>query len=88
MKTRYILTVLAVSALAAAACTRDIEPAPEADSVTFEAIIGQPGTKMHFAGDHGTYTEVRWEDGDRIWVRSDTQPAWEKGDCFTTSASE
>lgn len=88
MKTRYILTVLAVSALAAAACTRDIEPAPEADSVTFEATIGQPGTKMHFAGDHGTYTEVRWEDGDRIWVRSDTQPAWEKGDCFTTSASD
>ena len=88
MKTRYILSILTVAALLAPCCTKDIDPAAGDELVTFEATIGEPGTKIHFTGDYGTYTEARWEDGDRIWVRSDTQPAWERGDCFTTSASD
>ena len=88
MKTRYIITVLLVSAVAAIACTKDIDSVAGENLVTLEATIGEPGTKIHFTGDYGTYTETRWEAGDCIWVRSDTQPAWEMGDCFRTSASD
>lgn len=88
MKTRYFITVLLVSAVAAIACTKDAEPLAGEDLVTLEATIGEPGTKIHFTGDYGTYTEARWEAGDCIWVRSDTQPYWESGDCFKTSTSD
>ena len=86
MKTRYILPLLLIAA-AAVSCNKDI-PAEEASSgelVELTASIGAPATKIHFAGDMGTYTDTRWEDNDQLWVRSDTQPYWERGDCFTAS---
>ena len=75
----------------AASCT--IEPkSPEeelsGDIVTLEATIGTPETRIHFTGDKDTYTATAWEADDCIWVRSDTQPYWEGGDCFKTSSND
>ena len=90
MKTKYLLSIIAVAA-AVVACNNEkplIEVTDAGDVVTLTASIGTPVTKIHFNGDKDTYTETRWEDGDCIWVRSDTQAAWERGDCFKTSASQ
>lgn len=90
MKTRYLIPALLLAALSAVSCDKE-QGAPvidvvTGDTVTLNATIGLPDTKLHFSGDKGTYTETRWQAGDCIWVRSDTQPHWEKGDCFRTSA--
>ena len=45
-------------------------------------------TRIAFAGEADGKTKVAWAADDRLWVRSDTQPAWERGDCFTTSADK
>lgn len=90
MKTRTLFTILVVAA-AASACNIEkpvVESTDAGEVVTLNATIGTPGTKIHFAQDMDTYTETRWEDGDCIWVRSDTQPEWERGDCFKTSADK
>ena len=90
MKTRYLIPALLLAALSAVSCDKEQgEPVIDVvtgDTVTLNATIGLPDTKLHFSGDKGTYTETRWQAGDCIWVRSDTQPHWEKGDCFRTSA--
>ena len=75
MKTRYIIPLMLL-AFAALSCNKDI-PAEETISgelVELTASIGSPATKIHFAGDMGAYTDTRWQDGDQLWVRSDTQP--------------
>ncbi|MBP5721097.1 MAG: hypothetical protein J6W82_08555 [Bacteroidales bacterium] len=91
MKTRFTLsTMLSVAALLTA-CNVEVEiPSEEisGELVTLEATIGEPGTKIHFAADRDTYTETRWEADDCIWVRSDTKPLWETGDCFRTTAAD
>ena len=89
MKTRYFFILLAVAA-AVSACNIEkpvIEETVTGEVVTLTATIGEPGTRIHFAQDKDTYTETRWEADDCIWVRSDTQPQWERGDCFKTSAN-
>ena len=85
MKTRYFIPLLL--ALAAVSCNKEkaIEENTSGELVELTASIGTPATKIHFAGDMGAYTDTRWEDGDQLWVRSDTQPYWERGDCFTHS---
>ena len=90
MKTKYIFSIIAIT-VAVAACNTEkpvIEVTEAGEYVALTASIGTPGTKIHFTGDKDTYTETRWQDGDCIWVRSDTQPAWERGDCFKTSAAQ
>lgn len=90
MKTKYILSIIAVAA-AVVACNEEkpfIDIADAGDAVTLTASIGTPATRIHFNGDKDTYTETRWQEGDCIWVRSDTQPAWERGDCFKTSEAQ
>lgn len=90
MKTRVLISILTVAA-AFVACNKET-PAPQeqvsGELVTLTASVGEPATKIHFAQDMGTYTDTRWEENDCIWVRSDTQPAWERGDCFVTGASQ
>ena len=91
MKNKYIIPFLMCFAALAASCT--IEPkSPEeelsGEVVTLEATIGTPETRIHFEGDKGTYTATAWEADDCIWVRSDTQPYWESGDCFKTSQGD
>lgn len=89
MKTRYLFILAVAAALTACNIEKpDVETADASEIVTLNATIGTPGTKIHFAKDNDTYTETRWEDGDCIWVRSDTQPEWERGDCFKTSAND
>ena len=88
MKTRYILFTACVLALTVFACTKDEEPAFTDELVTLEATIGEPGTRIHFTGDYGTFTGAEWEAGDCIWVHSNTQPVWERGDRFTTGAGD
>ena len=85
MKTRYFIPLLL--ALAAVSCNKEkaIEENTSGELVELTASIGTPATKIHFAGDMGAYTDTRWEDGDQLWVRSDTQPYWERGDCFTAT---
>ncbi len=89
MKTRYYLPILISVVAALSACNKEL-PAPSdevsGELITLEATIGEPGTRIHFTGDNGTYTETRWEKDDCIWVRSDTQPLWERGDCFKISS--
>ncbi len=91
MKTRYLLSLVLSAASLFTACNIELETVPEAgsgDIITLEATIGGPSTRLHFTGDRDTYTETRWEAEDCIWVRSDTQPVWESGDCFKTSAAD
>lgn len=91
MKNKYIIPFLMCCAALVASCT--IEPkSPEeelsGEVVTLEATIGTPETRIHFEGDKGAYTATAWEANDCIWVRSDTQPYWESGDCFKTSQGD
>lgn len=85
MKTRYILAALLCTA--AISCGREDRPSGDIGLVTLEASIGTPGTRIHFTGETELATIASWEADDRIWVRSDTQPYWERGECFATSAS-
>ena len=91
MKARYCIFTLLLTALAAVSCNKQQE-SPEVvvlpgDYVVLSASIGTPESKMHFEKDMDSYTDTRWQDGDCIWVRSSTQPYWERGDCFKTSAA-
>lgn len=91
MKTRYLLSIILPAAALLTACNVEVAmPSEEVSGelVTLEATIGEPGTRIHFTADRDTYTETRWEADDCIWVRSDTQPLWEAGDCFRTTAAD
>ncbi|MBQ7749710.1 MAG: hypothetical protein IJR77_00625 [Bacteroidales bacterium] len=88
MKRIHIIPTLMCLAAIAASCAKETGTPEEelsGEIVTLEATIGTPVTKIHFEGDKGTYTATGWEADDCIWVRSDTQPYWEGGDCFKTS---
>lgn len=54
-------------------------------NVSFEE--GDEDVKVSFSGVSGTKTVTVWDATDKLWVRSDRQPLWENGVCFTTSAS-
>jgi hypothetical protein len=91
MKTRYLLSIILPAAALLTACNVEVAmPSEEVSGelVTLEATIGEPGTRIHFTADRDTYTETRWEADDCIWVRSDTQPLWEAGDCFRTTVAD
>ena len=91
MKTRYIISILLTASFVPAACNKEKayqETPSDAELLTLEAGIGVPGSRIHFTGDFDTYTETKWQAEDCIWVRSDTQPMWERGASFGTSASD
>lgn len=91
MKTRYYISILLSAVFALAACEKEKAyrgEAEENDLLTLEAGIGVPGSRIHFTGDFDTYTETKWQAEDCIWVRSSTQPMWEKGSRFGTTASD
>ncbi len=92
MKTRYFIPALLTAALAVVSCDKEQgEPVisiVSGDTVKLSAVIGTPDTKIHFEGDMGDYTDTRWQEHDCIWVRSDTQPYWERGECFSTSKAK
>ena len=92
MKTKYMIPVLLLAAFSVACNKETPEPqdtqAPSGELVELSARIGAPSTKIHFEGDFDTYTDTRWQAADQIWVRSDTQPYWERGECFSTAADK
>lgn len=87
MKThRYIAALLIGTAALSLSCTKEKQdPAEETayEIVTLEACFAEPAaTRVHFTGETGLTTLTGWENGDCLWVRSDTQPMWERGECF------
>lgn len=79
------------AALLCAACTKENNAAPaEASDGKMSLTVSLDGvdTRIAFAGEADGKTLAAWSAADRLWVRSDTQPAWERGDCFTTSADK
>jgi hypothetical protein len=77
------------AALLCAACTKENNAAPaEASDGEMTLTVSLADTRIAFAGEADGKTKVAWSADDRLWVRSDTQPAWERGDCFTTSAEK
>lgn len=85
MKSNRIIAALLSAAALFASCENEISVTLEEELITLDACIGNPDTRIHFTGDNGLFTEIRWEADDCIWVRSDTQAYWERGDCFKTS---
>jgi len=87
MKYRYILMLAAL--LLSCSKVNDSKELlePQGGTVILNASLSFPDTRIHFAQELDNYTEARWEDGDCIWVRSDTQPYWENGDRFVTNAA-
>ena len=88
MKTRHIIAALAF--IAALSCSKEISApdSAEGELVTLEVGIGTPdATRIHFTGETLLSTLTSWEADDCLWVRNDTQPYWERGECFKTSAS-
>lgn len=91
MKTGYIISIMLSAALVLAACEKEKaiqETSEDTGLLTLEGGIGVPGSRIHFTGDFDTYTETRWQEEDCIWVRSSTQPMWERGSSFSTSAAD
>ena len=87
MKThKYIAALLIGTAALSLSCTKEKQdPAEETayEIVTLEACFAEPAaTRVHFTGETGLTTLTGWENGDCLWVRSDTQPMWERGECF------
>lgn len=87
MKSNRIIAALLAAAAFFASCENEICVTIEEELVTLDACIGNPDTRIHFTGDNALFTETRWEADDCIWVRSDTQAYWERGDCFKTSGT-
>lgn len=88
MKKRIILAVVLLSAAAlTVSCNKEKQPVPEEtgfETVTLEARFDGPAaTRITFTGETELATLTSWESGDCIWVRSDTQPKWERGECFS-----
>ena len=88
MKSNRIIAALLSAAALFASCENEISITIEEELVALDACIGNPDTRIHFTGDNGLFTETRWEADDCIWVRSDTQAYWERGDCFKTSGAD
>ncbi|MBQ7622190.1 MAG: hypothetical protein IJS66_00435 [Bacteroidales bacterium] len=89
MKTRYILPLMLLAALVS--CKKDDSPAESALSgspMTLTGGIGDTSTKINFVEEQELFTSVTWQENDRLWVRASSQPYWERGDCFTTSADK
>ena len=77
------------AALCLAACSKEqgAPAAAPAEEMSLTVRIESPSTRISFTGEADGKTKTAWAAEDRLWVRSDTQPAWERGDCFTTSAA-
>ena len=83
-KTAYI--ILAAALLAAACKPEKPVTSPTLEKMTLTVRFDAPQSRISFAGEADGKTKTAWSAEDKLWVRSDTQPAWERGDCFTTSA--
>ena len=84
MKKYIITTALAAIALFSVSCNKDRVEDKRGDYVTLSASV--PETKLSFAGENDTRTLVKWDMTDKLWVRSDRQPDWERGVCFKLSS--
>ena len=83
--------IIMAAALLCAACNKENSTAPAKASdgeMSLTVSLEGADTRIAFAGEADGKTKVAWAAEDRLWVRSDTQPAWERGDCFTTSADK
>jgi len=76
-----------LAAVVAVSCTKNND-GPEGGSVELTASIIDCETKIAFDGESGSVTKTKWEESDKIWVRSNLQPASERGECFWTDASK
>ena len=80
-KTAYI--ILAAALLAAACKPEKPVTSPTLEKMTLTVRFDAPQSRISFAGEADGKTKTAWSAEDKLWVRSDTQPAWERGDCFT-----
>ena len=84
-KNIFIAALLLSTAALSVSCTKEkISLADETgyETVTLQATFSEPDTKITFTGETELKTLVGWENGDCIWVRSNTQPMWERGERF------
>ena len=85
-KNTFIAALLLCAAALSVSCTKENQsPADEIgyETVTLEASFPEStSTKINFTGETELKTLTSWENGDCIWVRSHTQPMWDRGESF------
>lgn len=84
-KNIFIAALLLSTAALSVSCTKEKHSLADEtgyETVTLEATFPETSTKITFTGETELNTLVGWENGDCIWVRSNTQPMWERGERF------